>query len=122
MTHIAGIVLSVAIVAAMSTAQAQAEPRLGPPEGQARSSIGPLDFSCGKWIKTSKRTAEHQVLQSWILGFLSGVNFQNLDGDFLQGRDADGLTAWIDNYCRRNPLSATTQAAFELIKELQLGR
>ena len=42
--------------------------------------------------------------------------------DLLRGRDADGLTAWIDNYCRRNPLHPVTQAAHELIKELQSGR
>ena len=37
------------LVAAMSSAQAQEE----------RAIIGPLDFSCGKWVNTPKRTGDH---------------------------------------------------------------
>jgi len=99
------------LVAAMSSAQAQEE----------RAIIGPLDFSCGKWVNTPKRTGDHERLRQWVLGYLSGVNMES-SADFLRGRDADGLTVWIDNYCRRNPLHAITQATHALITELQSGR
>jgi hypothetical protein len=42
--------------------------------------------------------------------------------DFLRGRDADGLTVWIDNYCRRNPLHPIMRAMVELVKELKAER
>ena len=97
---------------AISTAQAQEE----------RAIIGPLgSFSCGKWINTPKHTSEYFQLRYWVFGYLSGINMES-GADFLRGRDADGLTVWIDNYCRRNPLHAITQATNELIKELRSGR
>jgi hypothetical protein len=44
------------------------------------------------------------------------------DIDFLRGRDADGLKAWIDDYCRRNPLQGIMQAVHALENELRAGR
>ena len=100
-----------ALAVATSTAQAQ----------EARTVIGPLGFSCGKWINTPKQTGEYEALKAWVTGYLSGTNMAS-SVDFLRGRDADGVTAWIDNYCRRNPLHVVTQALTELVKELKAGR
>jgi hypothetical protein len=105
------------IVAAISTAQV----RSAPAPGETRTSLGPLDFSCSKWTNVPKRSTDHEILKGWALGFISGMNWENADGDFLQGRDVDGVTAWIDNYCGRNPLHATTQAIYELIQVLKAG-
>ena len=91
-----------------STAHAQEE----------RAIIGPTSFSCGKWINTPKHTSEYFQLRYWVLGYLSGINMES-GADFLRGRDADALTVWIDNYCRRNPLHAITQATTQLIEELR---
>jgi hypothetical protein len=52
-----------ALAVAMSTAQAQQIP----PEG--RSVIGPLNFSCGKWVNTPKGTAEYFQLRQWVFGY-----------------------------------------------------
>jgi hypothetical protein len=79
-------------------------------------------LSCGKWTNTPRKSAEHEIFKKWLLGFVSGVNFESASGDFLQGRDSDGLTAWIDNYCRTNPLHGMTQAAVELVRALRAGR
>ena len=98
------------LVAAMSRAQAQTEPR---------TLMGPLGFPCGKWTNTPKNTAQHEVLKTWVFGYLSGVSVHNPGSDLLRGRDSDGLTAWIDNYCRRNPLHPLRQAAHELWDVLQ---
>jgi len=100
-----------ALAVAISTAQVQ----------EPRAIIGPMDFSCGKWVNTPKDTSEHFQVRYWILGYLSGNNMQS-SVDFMRGRDADGLTVWIDNYCRRNPLHAITRAMVELVKELKAGR
>jgi hypothetical protein len=101
-----------ALAVAMATAQAQ----------EIKIVIGLTGFSCGKWVNTPKKTAQHQALEHWVTGYLSGINMESAGVDFLQGRDIDGLTAWIDNYCSRNPLHAITQALFELVKELRSGR
>jgi hypothetical protein len=115
MTRIAGIpiMLAALIVAAISTAQAQEE----------KTVMGPLGFSCGKWTNAAKRptSTEHQVLKQWVLGFISGINFET-SGDFLRDRDADGLIAWVDNYCRTNPLHNMPQTMVELVKVLRAGR
>jgi len=100
-----------ALAVAISTAQAQ----------EPRTVIHPTNFSCGTWINTPKNTAQHEQLKSWVLGYLSGDNIQS-SVDFLRGRDADALTVWIDNYCRRNPLHEITRAMVELVKELKAGR
>jgi hypothetical protein len=109
-----GRMLRVAIlllVAAISTAQAQ----------EGRAIIGPLGVSCGQWVNT-QRTADHERLRQWVLGYLSGANMASAGPDFLRDREGDGLTAWIDNYCRRNPLHVITQAIHELLQVLRAGR
>jgi hypothetical protein len=98
------------LVATTSTAQAE-----------ERAVIGPTGFSCGKWTNTLKDRANHERLTQWVLGYLSGVNVHQTGPDFLRDRDADGLKAWIDIYCRRNPLHHVNQAVFELLDVLQAG-
>ena len=100
------------IVATISTAQAQ----------EGKTAIGPLDFSCGNWINALEDTGERAQLRMWILGYLSGFNVESTGADFLRDRDADGLMALIDNYCRRNPLRPMPQAIQELVQELRAGR
>jgi hypothetical protein len=89
------------LVATISTAQAE--------QTEPRTLIGPIGFSCGKWTNAPIGTDERAQLEMWVTGYLSGLNMES-STDFLRDRDADGLTAWIDNYCRRNPLHAITQA------------
>jgi hypothetical protein len=99
--------------AAMSAAQAQ----------DARTIIQPhpREVSCGRWTK--KGSNAYAAFQGWVLGFISGINFEKKTHvDFLRGRDRTGLTAWIDKYCRSNPLHPVTQAAEELVKVLQAER
>jgi hypothetical protein len=63
----------------MSAAQAQ----------EGKGAIGPLDFSCGKWVSAPKGTPNHERLKQWVFGYLSGVNIETNGPDFLRGRDAD---------------------------------
>ena len=64
MTRSIAIMIATLIVAAISTAQAQ----------EVKHMVGPLEFSCGKWVNTAKNTPRHEVLKTWIFGYLSGVN------------------------------------------------
>jgi len=79
--------------------------------------IGVGTVSCGKW--TASRSGEDYSAkiaeEQWALGFLSGVGFEGSGKyDPLNGVDAEGVLAWLDNYCRANPLKsvATAAAAF----------
>jgi hypothetical protein len=108
--------LAALIFAATSTAQAQNEP--------LRTGITPATggLSCGRWTNTPKRSHEREVFTKWVLGFLSGVNIESEGSDFLKSMDVDALTAWVDNYCRANPLHGITEAMVELVKVLRAAR
>jgi len=72
---------------------------------------------CGQWLaeKTSTR-------QSWLAGYLSGLN---MGAYATHNRNPlDGLSsmaqayAWMDNYCRKNPLERVSSGGFQLFVEL----
>ena len=49
---------------------------------------------------------------AWVLGFLSGIGFVHTNGDDpLDGMDAQGVWAWIDNYCQAYPIKYISDAA-----------
>ena len=106
-------IVTLLLVASMSAAQAQPRYVIEPKSN---------GLSCSTWTITSKQSYESQVYSKWVFGFISGINLENPSGDFLQGRDADGLIAWIDSYCRSNPLNRITHAVVELVKVLRAGR
>jgi hypothetical protein len=61
------------------------------------------------------------MFAQWVAGYLSAANnvaFVNDKEDVLKGSDFDGLMAWIDNYCRANPLDTVEKAAVQLLAEL----
>jgi hypothetical protein len=94
----------------------------GATEAGAYLAIGSGIDSCGSW--TANRPAYtpgglatqsfQNALQdqAWVLGFLSGIGFVAKNGaDPLDGVDAEGVWAWIDNYCRAHPIEVLGQAA-----------
>jgi hypothetical protein len=88
------------------------------------------EVGCGRWLETRAervRLGDQAVLQEsfyrlWVLGFLSGVARERSlsDGaDLLRGTEASGLMAWLDNYCRENPLENLLPAVMRLINHLE---
>jgi hypothetical protein len=56
---------------------------------------------------------------NWVIGYVNGVNAYNNDGrDFLLATDPNAIVAWVDNYCRSNPLEHIFDAAHALVDEL----
>jgi hypothetical protein len=56
---------------------------------------------------------------AWVLGFLTAFNYyQSNTGDVANGIDANGLFAWIDNYCLAHPLDRIANATIALITEV----
>lgn len=74
--------------------------------------------SCGVWLKERK---SELIYTSWITGYLSAVNeYHWSEGkDLFEGIDLDGIQAWIDKYCRENPLDKISRAASKLVSEVK---
>jgi hypothetical protein len=91
---------------------------------QGRSVYGFASFSCGQWqqLRTAKDMGSLLQLEAYVAGFLSGYNSASTGPDFIAGTANDkgvGFYAWIDNYCRANPLDVLSQAMFGLKYELE---
>jgi hypothetical protein len=89
--------------------------------------LGIGNRSCGSWTQARHSVGMlADVYEGWVAGFLSGSNsiLANSDAhiDVLEQAkaetDAQGLWAWIDNYCQTHPLDAVAQAADALGGEL----
>jgi hypothetical protein len=86
--------------------------------------LAPPNNSCGTWTNLRKLHAAAPY-EWWVVGFLSGLSVGfltgvNADDDvgFLSGQDADGIYAWIDNYCKANPLEKLPKIMDTLATEL----
>jgi hypothetical protein len=72
--------------------------------------------SCGKWLEQRKSNAYH-ALGQWVLGWVSAAGYY---GKTLKATDSDAASAWVDQYCTRNPLDQLSDAAPELVRALQV--
>jgi hypothetical protein len=77
--------------------------------------FGEGTISCGSWASL-RRSGSLQAAfgpEQWVLGFLSGIGFTNgaLGNDPLRGVDAEGVWAWVDNYCHAHSLETVQRAA-----------
>jgi hypothetical protein len=79
------------------------------------------DSSCGAWIKSSGEGNEarstRQIYEFWFNGFVSGYNFGNPENQVRRMPTPETLFLYIDKFCRENPLSVFTAAAFRLVEE-----
>lgn len=84
---------------------------IGVTEAKAYKVVGNGTTSCGAWT-AHRINAPNLQEQAWVVGFLSGVGFIGQDAaDPLEGVDAEGVWAWVDNYCRANPIEHISRAA-----------
>jgi hypothetical protein len=75
--------------------------------------------SCGDWLaaRTEQSDVRHQVQLAWVLGFLSAAGGYDVRGD-LRHTDSHAIAAWVDKYCRDNPLDIVAVGARHLVDEL----
>lgn len=96
------------------SAQAQA------PLNGAMAGVG--TSSCGKYLESRADPVSDLMIKSWAQGFLSGLNFATY---FSKQRlailpDAQSMAAYLDKYCRENPLKEPWMGAFDMFNELKL--
>ena len=84
--------------------------------------FGEAGTTCRTWTQARQTKSRKAGLSAqWIAGYLSGSNVEaDHPADVLVGTNFDGLMAWIDNYCRANPLDLVGTAALTLFDELKL--
>jgi hypothetical protein len=90
------------------------------------SVVGVGNKSCGAWTAARRsQTMLADVYEGWIAGFLTGANSiisntEHIDtlAEIIAHRDAEGIWAWIDNYCQSYPLDSIATAADKLGAEL----
>jgi hypothetical protein len=88
---------------------------------EAAQIIGVGTGSCGNWTKDRRNPGElyPNMDGQWVLGFLSGMGWSGLYYDraeILKGMDAEGVWAWVDNYCQAHPIKDMTDAALSFEK------
>ena len=76
--------------------------------------------SCGAWIEErSPAYNAPKFREAWLTGFLTGANvWGDFDTDILKNVDTTAVSAWIDNYCKANPLEKLNKAVTQLIRDL----
>jgi hypothetical protein len=87
---------------------------------QNRLVIGEGSTSCGAWTQARQAQSggKAALIAQWIAGYVSGSNVEGEQHpDALVGVDFKALVAWIDNYCRSNPLDPVVHAASKLTDE-----
>jgi len=73
---------------------------------------------CQAW--NAARPGKAQVLEAWVLGYLSGLS-QVSDHEMPAQYTAASIAAWIDRYCKARPKHSLPRAAFALSGEISLA-
>ena len=84
---------------------------------EARVVFGQGVYSCGSWTRARAQNG-FQGYAQWIAGYLSAMNQDPTKSEALAGTDFNSLMAWIDKYCRANPVGKISEAALKLLEEL----
>ena len=82
--------------------------------------IGAGSLSCGKWLEARNNPRMHDQFEQWVLGYMSGINWAAWTKKQKQADlpDAEAALAFIDQYCRNNPLDPIVAAAAALVQEI----
>lgn len=76
--------------------------------------------SCGSYIEDRKNNEWAAVADlTWIAGYISAYNRMTPDTyDILGGTDLKGVSLWMENWCKANPLSNVSGGMAALTREL----
>ena len=83
--------------------------------------MGAGNTSCGQYLEARRPSDWDRSYLHWVGGFLSAINWTFAGRGYKSalGRfDGDGALAWLDKYCRENPLDVFATAATALVNHL----
>jgi hypothetical protein len=83
--------------------------------------LGQGNLSCSSWIDRRAGDAlDAATMTAWVLGYITAFNqYAGPQGDISAGQNTKELTAWIDDYCRRNPADNFYNASAALIDKFR---
>jgi hypothetical protein len=88
---------------------------------------GAHSILCGTWMKSRaaarsnpRNTLHSNQVETWVGGFVTAYNsYVHPEGDIARSPDAEGMYAWLDNYCQRNPTTTFYVAVLALVEHLK---
>ena len=94
------------------------------PEVQSAESL-PVDgvgtTSCGTYLEYSTDEEFSNIYVSWTQGFLSGMNLADriANKEFVFLPDELSIKAYLDKFCRDNPLGTPFEGSIHLYRKLR---
>jgi hypothetical protein len=79
--------------------------------------VGVGSQSCSAWASRNKSAIVKSEFESWVVGFISGLNVSG-DREIVGGGDFAAIVAWMDRRCRSNPSEQIGVGALNLAIEL----
>jgi hypothetical protein len=80
-------------------------------------------MSCGQYLES--RRMDHKLValavEAWIQGFISGRNIERFDNDtftYWPVPAPETLLAYMDKYCKDNPLKSLFTGSIQLLQEV----
>ena len=77
--------------------------------------------SCGKW-SAARKDGSYYEMANWVAGYITAVDtaspYMPEGYKELRKTDADAYSAWLDNYCKANPLETLAKASMALVAAL----
>ena len=84
-------------------------------EKNKSKTYGAGNATCAEYLKIADDDAKKEVFLSWVQGFISGLNLSN-NGELLgEFGNSEILTAWLEQYAKKNPLEKFDAAVFRYI-------
>ena len=84
-------------------------------EKNKSKTYGAGNVTCAEYLKVADDEAKKELFLSWAQGFISGLNLSN-NGDLLgEFGNSEILTAWLEQYGKKNPLEQFDAAVFRYI-------
>lgn len=77
-------------------------------------------FSCGDWVQARTTRSEHDegIMKIWTWGYISGLANGGQRYRSVQLPSGATVSAWVDKYCRDEPLANIARAGEALMDEL----
>lgn len=90
--------------------------------GSAGQIVTPSEqhYHCGSWVEYRRQpgSQDEQVMKLWLWGYVSGYALASPKGEQLDLPSGSTISAWMDKYCRDEPLSTIVTGGAALVKEL----
>lgn len=79
--------------------------------------IGAGSLPCSAWTNRTKSAIVKGALESWVVGFISGLNISG-DRELIGGGDLGAIVAWMEQRCKAKPTDQIGVAALDLAMQL----